>query len=101
MTIDAVIDKVESTKQIYKEPPKFKVVVFNDDYTPMEFVVEMFMDIFRKSETEAVSLTMKIHNEGRAIAGLYTYEIAEQKIIDGTELARSRGYPLVLKAEKE
>jgi ATP-dependent Clp protease adaptor protein ClpS len=101
MTTDTIIEEKTTTRQQIKEPSKYKVIILNDDYTPMEFVVEMFMDIFRKSETEAVSLTMKIHNEGRAIAGLYTYEIAEQKIIDGTELARSRGYPLVLKAEKE
>jgi ATP-dependent Clp protease adaptor protein ClpS len=101
MTIDAVIDKVESTKQIYKEPPKFKVVVFNDDYTPMEFVVAMFMSIFRKSETEAVDLTMKIHNQGQAVAGVYTSEIADQKASDATELARANSHPLVIKVEKE
>ena len=101
MTIDAVIDKVESTKQIYKEPPKFKVVVFNDDYTPMEFVVAMLITIFNYAQEDALKLTLEIHNAGKAVVGVYRYEIAEQKIVESTDMARNHGYPLVLKAEAE
>lgn len=101
MTTDTVIDKVEVTKQILKEPPKYKVIVYNDDYTPMEFVIAMFMTIFRKSETEAIELTLKIHNQGLAVAGVYSSEIAEQKASDATDMARANNHPLIVKVEKE
>ena len=101
MTTDTVIDKKETTKYVLKEPSMYKVVVFNDDYTPMEFVIAMFMAVFRKSQDEAVDLTLKIHNEGRAIAGIYTSEIAEQKSTDATEMARTHGHPLIVAVEKQ
>ena len=84
-----------------KEPGKFKVVVLNDDTTPVEFVVAMFIQVFRHSQANALELTMQIHNNGSAVAGIYTHEIAEQKIADATNLARSNGFPLILKAEAE
>jgi ATP-dependent Clp protease adaptor protein ClpS len=84
-----------------KEPGKYKVIVCNDDYTPMEFVIAMFMRIFRHTQDAAINLTMKIHNEGSAVAGIYTYEIAEQKAMDATHMAREHGHPLVLKVEQE
>jgi len=102
MTTEApVIEKRKTTSRNIKEPSKYKVIVLNDDFTPMEFVVAMFMSIFRKSETEAVDLTMKIHNQGQAVAGVYTSEIADQKASDATELARANSHPLVIKVEKE
>ena len=75
--------------------------MLNDDVTPMEFVIALMMTVFGRSETDAVALTMKIHNEGSAIAGVYTYEIAEQKGIDATNLARENGFPLVIKVKAE
>lgn len=96
-----ILKNRETTKNKLKEPGKFKVVVLNDDVTPMDFVVAMFIAIFGHDEKSAVSLTMKIHNEGSAIAGTYTYEIAEQRAIDATNLARDRGYPLQIKIEAE
>ena len=101
MTTDTIIEEKTTTRQRLKEPSKYKVIVMNDDYTPMEFVVFMFMNVFKKSEQESVNLTMKIHREGHAIAGVYSYEIAEQKVIDATTLARDNGHPLILKAEEE
>jgi ATP-dependent Clp protease adaptor protein ClpS len=101
MTTDTAIEEKTITNKRIKMPKKYKVLVLNDDYTPMEFVVAMFVHIFRKSEQEAVALTMKIHHEGQAVAGIYTYEIAEQKVIEGTEMAREHGHPLILKAEQE
>ena len=98
---DAVTKSRSTTKDKLKEPSKYKVVVLNDDYTPMEFVVEMFMVVFKHIEATAVQLTLKIHNEGSAVAGIYTYEIAEQKGIDATNLARENGYPLVVRIEAE
>jgi ATP-dependent Clp protease adaptor protein ClpS len=91
----------EVTRTRLKEPSKYKVIVLNDDKTPVEFVIALFVAIFKHSEAVAVDLTMKIHHEGSAIAGIYTYEIAEQKVIDATALAKSHGHPLVIKAEAE
>lgn len=102
MTTDSqIIEKKKTTTRLPKEPGKYKVIVLNDDTTPVEFVVAMFIQIFRHSQSNALELTMKIHNEGSAVAGIYTHEIAEQKIADATQLARSHGFPLLLKAEAE
>lgn len=98
---EAGIKQRETTKNRIKEPSKYKVMILNDDYTPMDFVVSMFMEIFKHPEDVAVNLTLKIHNEGSAVAGIYTYEIAEQKGIDATNLARECGHPLQLKIEAE
>lgn len=91
----------ETTKVKLKEPSRYKVVVLNDDLTPMDFVVYIFVTIFNHSEADATTLTLKIHNEGSAVAGVYNYEIAEQKYIEATTLARQNGHPLVLKVVEE
>jgi ATP-dependent Clp protease adaptor protein ClpS len=100
-TDSQIIEKKKTTSKIPKEPGKYKVIVLNDDTTPVEFVVAMFIQVFKHSQSSALDLTLKIHNEGSAIAGIYTHEIAEQKIADATNLARGHGFPLVLKAEAE
>jgi ATP-dependent Clp protease adaptor protein ClpS len=100
-TDSQIIEKKKTTSRIPKEPGKYKVIVLNDDTTPVEFVVAMFIQIFKHSQGSALELTMKIHNEGSAIAGIYSHEIAEQKIADATNLARGHGFPLTLKAEAE
>lgn len=91
----------ESIDTVILEPGKFKVVLYNDDSTPMEFVIGVLIKIFHHSEEAAINLTMKVHNEGSAIAGVYSYEVAEQKGIDTTNLARQSGFPLVVKVEAE
>ena len=98
---DTATKQRETTKNRIKEPSKYKVVVLNDDYTPMDFVVAMFIEVFRHSESAAVDLTKKIHIEGSAVAGIYTYEVAEQKGLDATNLARDNGHPLQIKVEAE
>lgn len=97
--IDVVID----TKTIKKtrEPSKYKVLMLNDDNTPMDWVVDLLTTIFKHSQTTAKELTMKIHNEGSAVVGIYTYEIAEQKVVESTNASRERGFPLQLTLEKE
>jgi len=85
----------------FKAPSKYKVLVCNDDVTPMEFVIAMLMSIFKHSQESAIDLTLKIHNDGSATAGVYTFEIAEQKGLDATKLAREHGYPLIIKVEEE
>lgn len=101
MTTDAVIEEKTVTSRKLKEPSKYKVLVLNDDYTPMEFVVALLTKVFRIDHDSAVELTMKIHHDGSAVAGVYSHEIAEQKVIESTELARLNGHPLVIKAVQE
>lgn len=101
LTIEETNNITENIDQKINEPGKFKVIVLNDDYTPMDFVIAMLMRIFRHSESSASELTMTIHNTGSAIAGIYSYEIAEQKLMDAVELARFNGWPLILKLEPE
>lgn len=100
MTTEAIIEKKSKTTNV-KEPGKFDVVVCNDDSTPMEFVIAMLISIFRHDEKKAMELTLKIHNEERAIVGTYTHEVAEQKQLDGTNLARMNGWPLIIKITPE
>jgi ATP-dependent Clp protease adaptor protein ClpS len=82
-----------------KEPPKYAVVVHNDDFTTMEFVVDILTRFFGKSHDDAMRIMLKIHQEGRGIAGVFTREIAEMKIIQVTEYSKTSGHPLRLTAE--
>jgi ATP-dependent Clp protease adaptor protein ClpS len=91
----------ESTDIVSLEPGKFKVVLFNDNHTPAEFVIAMLIKIFKHNEASAFDITMKVHNDGSGVAGIYTYEIAEQKGMEATNMARQQGYPLVIKVEAE
>lgn len=96
---DVVID--ERIEEIVKEPGKYKVVFYNDDKTPMEFVVDVLVKIFRHSQETAEKVTLNIHTEGAGTAGIYSFEVAEQKGTETTELARSNGFPLRVKIESE
>ena len=98
---DPVIEEKQTVKKKFKEPKKYKVVVLNDDYTPMEFVIVMLMRIFKHSEDQAFALTLKIHEQGSAVAGIYTHEIAEQKTSDAISLARLNGHPLIVKVDEQ
>ena len=96
------ITKVRTSNNVVTtKPGKFKVVFYNDDTTPMDFVIAVLIKVFRHNEDNAVMLTMKVHNDGSAIAGVYTYEVAEQKGMEATNLARQNGYALVIKVEAE
>lgn len=99
MSTDVQID--EKIEQIVKEPSKFNVIFHNDDRTPMEFVVELLMSIFKHTQHTAEELTLKIHNEGSATVGVYSYEIAESKGVEATTLSRASGFPLVITVEEE
>jgi ATP-dependent Clp protease adaptor protein ClpS len=101
MTIDTVIEKKTTTTRKFKEPSKYKVIVCNDDVTPVEFVVAMLVSVFNHEERQALNLTLTVHNNGSAVAGIYSFEVAEQKVMDATEMARLNGYPLIVKAEAE
>ena len=80
---------------------RFKVLLYNDDYTTMEFVVEILESVFRKSPAEAVQVMLKVHREGQAVAGLYPHDVAETKVLAVHEAARAAGYPLRAGLEEE
>ena len=84
-----------------KEPEKYDVVFLNDDVTPMEFVIKVLMQIFHKTSDQANKITMHIHEKGKGVVGTYLYEIAEQKGIETTLLAREEGYPLQVKVQRQ
>jgi len=100
MTVDAEVVIDEKIKRIVKEPPKYNVIMLNDDATPMEWVMGVLKEIFKHSDTDAEALTMKIHNEGSAVVGTYKYEVAEQKSIEAVTASRNHGFPLQLKIEE-
>ncbi|MFW0777310.1 MAG: ATP-dependent Clp protease adapter ClpS [Rickettsiales bacterium] len=84
-----------------KRPPLFKVVLVNDDYTPMDFVVFVLKDIFRKNHEEAVSIMMEIHQKGEGVCGVFTRDVAETKAELVITLSRRNEYPLQCRVEKE
>jgi ATP-dependent Clp protease adaptor protein ClpS len=87
----AVKERVQVQK---KEPTLYKVVLLNDDYTTMEFVVEVLMTVFQKTASEAYQIMMHVHVNGRGIAGVYPWEVAETKADTVVSMARESGFPL-------
>ncbi len=84
-----------------KRPKKYKVLLFNDDFTPMEFVVSVLEQVFQKSPVEATQLMLIIHRGGPGVAGVYVLELAETKVATVHRLAEQRGYPLRAGIEAE
>ena len=84
----------ERVKVEKKEPTLYKVILLNDDYTTMEFVVKVLESVFQKSPAEAYQIMMHVHLNGRGIAGVYPWEVAETKAETVISLARDSGYPL-------
>lgn len=84
-----------------REPRRFKVVIYNDDFTPMDFVVMILRQIFFLPEEMATTLMLKVHNQGKAVVGIYTYDIARSKMKKAFGLAQESGYPLRLSVEPE
>jgi ATP-dependent Clp protease adaptor protein ClpS len=91
----------EKIKQATQEPAKYKVIFINDETTPIEWVIEILVKLFKHSQTSAEALTLQIHNEGSAVVGIYSYEIAEQKSVEATLASRDKGFPLQIRLEKE
>lgn len=83
------------------EPKKYKVILLNDDFSTMDFVIEILTKIFRKTIDEATQIMLNIHNNGRDICGIYTYEIASTKVAQVKTLAREKGFPLKAIMEEE
>ena len=94
-------DILVKDRQKIDRPKKYKVVFYNDDFTPMNLVTLILMEVFNKGEPEASSIMMKVHKRGRAIAGVYSKEIAQTKVETTKMYARGAGYPLHAEAEPE
>jgi ATP-dependent Clp protease adaptor protein ClpS len=90
-----------ATRRKVARPPRFKVILYNDDYTPMEFVVALLERIFGKGPSEATQIMLAIHKTGLGVAGVYVLEVAETKVALVHRAAEERGYPLQAGVEKE
>ena len=97
--LDVKID--EKIKIDISEPKRYKVIFLNDDKTPIDFVIELLISVFRHTDETAKDITLKVHNEGSAVVGIYTFEIAEQKGVEATHIARQAGFPLQIKIDPE
>ena len=89
------------SRERLKKPPLFRVLLYNDDFTTMEFVVEVLRKVFGKTEAEAFRIMWAVHTQGLGVAGVYTYEIAEMKVERVTQMAREQEFPLLCTMEEE
>src|SRR3954471_12335834 len=100
-------DEQRSPSVDTKEKPKtekarrFKVILHNDDYTTQEFVIRVLTKFFHKSETEATQIMLSVHHKGRGVAGVYSRDVAETKVAQTMDYAKSHGMPLLVTAEPE
>jgi len=97
---NAVVEKTESKTKL-ERPPLYKVLLHNDDFTTMEFVVFILLTVFNHSENEAIRLMLNVHRQGIRLAGVYTYEIAEMKVEKVTSLAQANEFPLLCTMEED
>ena len=89
------------TKTKIERPKLYKVILLNDDFTPREFVVQVLKAVFRLNESQAYRVMMTAHQKGACVIAVYTRDVAETKAKEGTELGRSKGYPLFFTTEPE
>ena len=89
------------TRDKTEKPPRFKVMLLNDDYTTMEFVVLVLMQVFRHSQASATRIMLHIHNTGVGVAGVYSRDVAETRVAQAEALARDHGHPLQCTLEPE
>ncbi|MEE8281823.1 MAG: ATP-dependent Clp protease adapter ClpS [Gammaproteobacteria bacterium] len=91
---------LEEAKPKLKKPPLFRVVLLNDDYTPMEFVVEVLELIFGMDRPKATRIMLEVHTKGKGVCGVYTYEIAETKVAQVSTYAQQNQHPLLCTMEE-
>ena len=91
---------VAESREKVEEPPLFKVLLHNDDFTTMEFVVWVLETIFNMQEEQAIQVMLNVHLRGAGVAGIYTYEIAQTKVEKATSLAREQEFPLLVTMEE-
>ncbi len=89
------------TREKLKKPPLYRVLLHNDDFTTMDFVIQVLQTVFQKSDGDAFRIMWAVHTQGVGVAGVYTYEVAEMKIEKVTQMARAREFPLLCTAEEE
>jgi ATP-dependent Clp protease adaptor protein ClpS len=99
--MDGGTDVLTESETKLEKPKLFKVLLHNDDFTTMEFVVWVLEYVFMRSEAEAVVIMLKVHNEGLGIAGVYPYDVAYMKSQKAMNLAKAREYPLLCTVEEE
>lgn len=90
----------ERTNSKLKEPKHYNVVMWNDDFTTMEFVVEVLIDIFHKDEATAQTLMLNVHRKGQAVVGKYPYDIAVTKVNAALDRAKAQGFPFRMTVEE-
>lgn len=91
----------ENIKNILKKPKLYRVILLNDDYSTMDFVIEVLMTIFHKNIHEATKIMLDVHQQGKGIVGLYTYDIALTKVIQVEDMSEKQGFPLKSVMEEE
>ena len=89
------------SRERLKKPPLFRVLLHNDDFTTMEFVIEVLRRVFGKSDGDAFHIMWAVHTQGVGCAGVYTYEVAEMKVERVTQMARAQEFPLLCTVEEE
>jgi len=99
MATSTDLELIEETK--VKHPKRYKVLLLNDDYTSMEFVIDVLMSIFHKSHQESELIMLEVHKQNKGVCGVYTNEIAETKIMQVHKKARESGFPLRAEMEEE
>src|SRR5919199_1106335 len=92
---------VTESRTRLKKPPLYKVLLHNDDFTTMEFVVYVLQKVFQRNETDAFRIMLQVHTQGVGVAGVYTYEVAEMKAAQVASLAQSSEYPLLCTVEAD
>ncbi|MBJ88472.1 MAG: ATP-dependent Clp protease adapter ClpS [Woeseia sp.] len=102
-TISAIDDSdlaVQASKPKPKQPPLYRVVLINDDYTPMEFVVEVLESVFGMDRSNATRVMLEVHTKGKGLCGVYSFEIAETKVAQVTGIAEQQQHPLLCTMEE-
>ena len=91
---------VEEARPKLKQPPLYRVVLLNDDYTPMEFVVDILESVFGMERTRATQVMLEVHTKGKGVCGVYNFEIAETKVAQVMSIARQHQHPLLCTMEE-
>ena len=90
----------EKTSDIVKEPPLYRVIMLNDDFTTMDFVVKILIEVFKKDAATAERLMLTVHRQGKAIVAIYPYDIAVSKVSRALSMAREEGFPFRMSVEE-
>lgn len=96
---DSLVIERSPARQKLAPPPKYAVVILNDDFTPMDFVVELLTKLFKKSQDEAENIMIEVHEKGKGIAGLYTRDIAESRVLQANTISQQNKHPLKCEME--